>query len=124
MGESVHSNILVEEASDKILLISQSNDAMVAKIYPRKVMVPLSISQILLGTLIIALQVRIHLGLFLKPFINTWSTLSLKVGLLGLGAKFYGAEDKHATSTIWIGSAFIVVGLLGLSASKYPSYDL
>ena len=124
MGQSVHSNILVEEASDKILLISQSNDAMVAKIYPRKVMVPLSISQILLGTLIIALQVRVQLGPFLKSFINTWSTLSLKVGLLGLGAKFYGAEDKHTTSTIWIGSAFIVVGLLGLSASKYPSYDL
>ena len=72
MGQSVHSKISVEEASDKILLISQSNDAMVAKIYPRKVMVPLSISQILLGTLIIALQVRVQLGPFLKSSINRY----------------------------------------------------
>ena len=96
---------------------------MVAKIYPRKVMVPLSISQILLGTLIIALQVRLQQKLFWM-YLSAIYLLFLKVGLLGLGAKFYGAEDKHATSTIWIGSAFIVVGLLGLSASKYPSYDL
>ena len=66
MGQNVNTAISVEEASDKILLVSQSNDAMVAKIYPRKVMVPLSIAQIVLGTLIIALQVRYQLVLSLK----------------------------------------------------------